>query len=77
MKSSNMTQALYKSLLMLKEIRVILLQRPELFIGSKGLHGLPPPKRNCRSFALNCGAQDDMKARWPCKFQAHTFAAAA
>jgi hypothetical protein len=27
MKSSNMTQALYKSLLMLKEIRVILLQR--------------------------------------------------
>jgi hypothetical protein len=39
MVNSNMTPALYKSLLILKEIRVMLLQRTALLSGPKDLHG--------------------------------------
>jgi hypothetical protein len=52
-----MTRALYKSLLMLKEIRVKLLQRGSAFFaGPKDLH-LPFhfPKTKCRFFAHKAG----------------------
>jgi hypothetical protein len=56
-----MTRALYKSLLMLKEIRVKLLQRTAFLSGTKDLQlSFAPLKSQCRSFALKPGAQDDM-----------------
>jgi hypothetical protein len=55
MVSSNMTRALYKSLL-LKEIRVMLLQRSAHFSGPKDLQ-LTSPQTKCRFFAQNPGSE--------------------
>jgi hypothetical protein len=63
MVSSNMTPALYKSLLILKEIRVMLLQRTAFGSGPKDLQlAVPPKKGKCRFFAPKDGAQNDRGA---------------